>query len=398
MHTNTEVFGYVQTGFEKVKEVFIENFNTKNEVGASFAAVVDNKTVVSLWGGYSDKNKTTAWEENTVCILFSTTKGLSSLAFLKAIDYGWIDIDAPIAQYWSEFAQNGKENITVRQLLSHQAGLCATDTFITKEILKNEKKLSQILARQKPLWTPGDYQGYHAWTIAMYQNEILYRVDPKQRHIHQFFDEEVAKPLGLDIHIGLPRYYNAAKIAELIPLNLASLFQGTASFLPLLSMKDMAKHGFLFGKSLINLPFAVNIRSLNTPSFRTVPLGSGNGYSSALSLAKLYGDIASGAKKLGLSNKTMALLEEPAELPRLSPKDIAIHVDVPFHLGFAKSCAYRKFGTSDRGICSFGAGGSAVYADPDKKLGMAYVMNRMNAYVARDPREEALKDAVYSCL
>ncbi len=393
-----EIYGYVQPGFEKVKEVFLENFSKRREVGAACAVVRDNKTVVSLWGGYCDSSHSSRWEENTVCILFSTTKGLSSLAFLKAIDYGWIDVDAPVAQYWKEFAQNGKERITVRQLLSHQAGLCATDTFITKTLLKDEKRLSEILARQKPLWNPGDYQGYHAWTIAMYQNEILYRVDPKGRHIHQFFEEEIAAPLDLDIHIGLPRYYTSAKVAELIPLDFSSLVEGAASFLPLLPMRDMLKHGFLFGRSLINLPFATNIRSLNEPSFRTVPLGAGNGYSSALSLAKLYGEIACGGQKLAFQQKTIDLLEEPAELPRLSTKDIAIHVDVPFHLGFAKSCDYRNFGKSNRGICSFGAGGSAVYADPDHKLGIAYVMNRMNAYVARDPRDEALKDAVYSCL
>lgn len=393
-----EVFGYVQPGFEHVKEVFIENFERRREVGAAFAAVIDDKVVVNLWGGYCDEEGSNLWEEDTVCILFSTTKGLSSLAFLLAIDRGWIDVDAPIARYWKEFAQNGKENITVRQLLSHQAGLCATDEYITKDILCNEKKLSQILAKQKPLWRPGDYQGYHAWTIAMYQNEILLRVDPKKRHIHQFFEEEIADILKLNIHIGLPRYYDKTKVAELIPLDLNSVVRGSISFLPLLSLKDMAKHGFLFGKSLINLPFAINLRSLNSPSFRTVPLGSGNGYSSALSLAKLYGEIACGGKKLGLKPATLDLLEEPAELPKISTKDIAIHGDVPFHLGFAKSCNYRKFGNSHRGICSFGAGGSAVYADPDNKLGMAYVMNRMNAYVARDPREEALKDALYGCL
>jgi CubicO group peptidase (beta-lactamase class C family) len=396
--SHSEIYGFVQPGFERVRDTFIENFRKRSEVGASFAVVIDNKPVVSLWGGYTNETKTTRWEEDTLCILFSTTKGISSIAFLLLINKGLIKLDAKISEYWPEFAQNGKENITIRQLLSHQAGLCATDDFLTKSILNDEQKLSKILARQKPLWTPGDYQGYHAWTIALYQNEILKRVDPKSRSLQQFFQEEVAQPLGLNIHIGLPKNYNKTKVADLIAFNTYDLLNGTIHFLPLLPFQDMAKHGMLFTKSLINLPFAINLKSFNNPDFRTYPLGSGNGYSSALDLAKLYNILANGGNKLNLKKSTLQSLEGMPTPPKISDKDIAIHVDVPFHMGFAKSCKYRKFGNSNRGVCSFGAGGSAVYADPDYKMSMAYVMNKMTAYVARDPRDEALKNSVYSCL
>ena len=173
--------GHCELGFEEVEDVFRENFERRGEIGAAFNVKYNGKTVVDLWGGFRDKNRTKIWEKDTMVIVFSTTKGISSLAFSLLHSWGLLDYDEKVATYWPEFAKNGKKEITIRQLLAHQAGLLCTDMALTPMILRDEKLLSKILADQKPFWEPGKFQGYHAWTIALYQNEILKRIDPKGR-------------------------------------------------------------------------------------------------------------------------------------------------------------------------------------------------------------------------
>jgi CubicO group peptidase (beta-lactamase class C family) len=399
MSKDDTVKGYVSPGFEKVEAVFRYNFNHRKEVGAAFCVYKDGKKVVDLWGGHQDKEQKKPWDADTVCMVFSTTKGISSMAFAMLHAKGLIDYDEPVAKYWPDFAKRGKAAITIRQLLAHQAGLCTTDVLLTKEVIEHPNKLSEILARQKPYWEPGTRQGYHAWTIAMYQNEILKWVDPKRRPLHVFFREEIAEPLGLDIHIGLPDDFNPHRVADLVPFNPLSLI--TDSELrpePWLVQDVLFKPGWFFVRSLLHLPFVYPLTNFNKQEYRRLPIGSGCGFTSARDLAALYYYFSQAGDALEIPEATLAEIENDPVYPTLSTMDIAIRVRVPFSLGFVKPSDYMPFGVNHRAYGSFGAGGSAAFADPEANMSMAYVMNRMGTSIGNDPRETALRRAVYECL
>ena len=354
--------GHCELGFEEVEDVFRENFERRGEIGAAFNVKYNGKTVVDLWGGFRDKNRTKIWEKDTMVIVFSTTKGISSLAFSLLHSWGLLDYDEKVATYWPEFAKNGKKEITIRQLLAHQAGLLCTDMALTPMILRDEKLLSKILADQKPFWEPGKFQGYHAWTIALYQNEILKRIDPKGRSLSVFFREELGENMEL--------------------------------------LKDALnpKAKLFFARSLLNLPFSIDPNNFNKDEIRRLPIGSGCGFTSARDLTTLYHEFAMGGKNLGITKHTIDEFQDFPCYPTTSPKDVVMQVEIPFHLGMAKPGIFLNFGLNHNAYGSFGAGGSAVFNDPEAKLTMSYVMNKMGTSIANDPREEALRKCVYSCL
>ena len=198
---DTMIHGYVTPGFENVKEEFIKNFTDKGDWGAACAIYYKGEKVVDLWGGFSDPLHKDLWEENTMVMVFSTTKGLAATTLAMANSKGWLNYDEKVSTYWPEFAVNGKENITVRQLLAHEAGLCLVDTKFKIDLLADFDSLASIMARQKPIWQPGSKHGYHLTTMGMYMNELLRRTDPNGRSIGQFFAEEIAQPYELNFYI-----------------------------------------------------------------------------------------------------------------------------------------------------------------------------------------------------
>ena len=183
------IHGYVKPGFEEVKDAFVENFTEREEYGAACAIYYKGEKVVDLWGGYKNSITKEKWEEDTKVIVFSTTKGLAAISLAIAHSKGWLDYNQKVSYYWPEFAQNGKENITVNQLLAHEAGLCLVDEKFEITDLKDFDYIAEIMARQKPLWEPGQQHGYHLATMGMYMNELMRRVDPENRSIGQFFAE-----------------------------------------------------------------------------------------------------------------------------------------------------------------------------------------------------------------
>lgn len=189
------IHGSVSSGFEEVEIEFRRNFAERDELGAACTIYYKGKKVVDLWGGYRDEATLAPWEEDTLVLVFSTTKGFSALAVAVAHSQGLLDYDEKVATYWPEFAQNGKADITVRQLLEHQAGLCAIDEPLDLAMLANLDVMAAALAKQKPAWEPGTRSGYHAWSLGWYQNELIRRVDPQHRSIGQFFQDEIARPL-----------------------------------------------------------------------------------------------------------------------------------------------------------------------------------------------------------
>ena len=211
------VEGHVGRGFESVRDAFAENFARRGELGGACCAYVHGEKVVDLWGGIRNKQTGEPWERNTMVLVYSATKGLAAMTLAIAHSRGWLDYEERVATYWPEFAQNGKERITVRQLLAHQAGLFAFDEPVDRSVVADLDRLAVVLARQKPAWEPGTRQAYHAITLGFYEGELLRRVDPRHRSLGQFFQDEIATPLGEDLYIRLPEEIPNSRLATLAP-------------------------------------------------------------------------------------------------------------------------------------------------------------------------------------
>ena len=211
------VDGQVSRGFEPVREAFVDNFARRHELGGACCAYHHGEIAVDLWGGSRNKQTGEPWEQNTMVVVHSATKGLAAMTLAVAHSRGWLDYEERVCAYWPEFAQQGKERITVRQLLAHQAGLFAINEPVDRSIVADLDRLAAVLARQKPAWEPGTRQAYHALTLGFYEGELLRRIDPKRRSLGQFFQDEIASPLGLDLYLRLPDAIPNSRLASIAP-------------------------------------------------------------------------------------------------------------------------------------------------------------------------------------
>ena len=198
------VEGHVSRGFEAVRDAFEENFARRGELGGACCAYYRGEKVVDLWGGVRNKVTGEPWERDTMVVVHSATKGLAAMTLAIAHSRGWLDYEERVAAYWPEFAQQGKETITVRQLLAHQAGLFAFDEPVDRSVVADLDRLAEVMARHKPAWEPGTRQAYHALTLGFYEGELMRRIDPRHRTLGQFFHDEIAAPLGEDVYIASP--------------------------------------------------------------------------------------------------------------------------------------------------------------------------------------------------
>jgi len=390
------IHGTVHAGFEPVREAFARNFAERGEVGAACAVYRHGEKVVDLWGGLRDRASGAPWEEETVVLVFSTTKGLSALAMAVAHSRGLFDLDERVAAYWPEFAQAAKERVTVRQLLAHQAGLCAIDEPLTPATLGDLDALAAILARQRPAWEPGTRHGYHALTLGFFEGELLRRVDPRHRSLGRFFAEEVARPLGLQFHIGLPAGFPASRLATIEsfhPLSLLFHLDRDSWRMVLAYLRPGSLTARAFGNPRVARP-----SDFAAPAFRGVEMPSVNGFGVVRDIARAYGAVAMGGRELGITPATLRELRTPAPAPERGPHDAVLRVPTVYAFGFLKPSPAFRFGTNDAAFGTMGAGGSFAFADPDSGLGFAYAMNRMGFHVWSDPREQALREAVYRCL
>jgi CubicO group peptidase (beta-lactamase class C family) len=390
------IHGYISPGFERVFDVFARNFREGREIGASVAIYYKGEKVVDLWAGHRDWRKRLPWEEDTMAIVYSTTKGITSLAFSLLHSRGLIDFDERVSTYWPTFAQRGKDDITIRQLLSHTAGLAMIEKPLTYGVLNDPDKLAKILAAQRPNWEPGTRTGYHAWTIGMYQAEIIRQVDPQRRTLQQFFDEELAKPLDLDLYIGQPEYIPDDRIADMIPFEPWAFFRNESFKYHRGMVRNILNLPSVASRSFTNPYFLAFIPNINMRRYRSLTIGSATGMGTARSLAAVYSEFATGGKKLGVSKKTLSELERnPHEA---FDYDFILDVPMNYSLGFGKPCPHVQFGTNARAYGNFGAGGSFAFADPENEVGYAYVMNLMGTSIGDDVREKALREAFYLCI
>ena len=384
------VQGHVSPGFEAVRHAFAENFTDRHELGAACCAYVRGEKVVDLWGGFRNQDTEAPWEQNTMVIVYSATKGPAAMTLALAHSRGWLDYERPVASYWPEFAQHGKGAITVRQLLAHQAGLFALDEPITVALVASPDRLAGVLARQKPAWTPGARHGYHAITLGFYQSELLRRVDPEHRTLGRFFQDEIATPLGLDFYIRLPETIPNDRLATIVPPTLMARLVG---FPIRMAIESLNPHSnivrALHGSELPHDDLHVYARNLEIPS--------GGGVGTARALAGVYSVFATGGRELGLTTDTLERLAAPAVLPSHGAHDECMKGDVAFAYGFMKPNASIRFG-SPSAYGHPGAGGAMGFADPERGLAWAYVTNRMGTTFSGDPRDVALRDALYLSL
>ena len=386
----THFDGFVAPGFEEVRDEFARNFVERGEIGAAVAAYWRGEAVVDLWGGRRTPDGDAPWEEDTMVVVMSTTKGLAAMTLAIANSRGWLDYDAPVARYWPEFAQNGKSEVTVRQLLGHEAGLVLLDDELTIEKLRDPDDLARLLARQKPAWPPGTCHGYHTMTIGLYMQELIRRVDPAHRTLGRFFEEEIATPLHLDFYIGLPREIPDRRVARIKPLSrwrgiLALRYTPPAVTLKMIRPKSLLRRSFL----------SLNL-DMNDRSSLEVELPAGNGVGTAHAIARAYSAFAEGGAELGITRETFARVTALPEVGR--GLDVVLGVPSFFSLGFLRPGPDVWFGSSPHAFGAPGAGGSFGFADPDARLGYAYVMNRLDFYLENDPREKALRDALYRAI
>ena len=385
------VNGHVSRGFEAVRSTFAENFARRRELGGACCAYRRGEKVVDLWGGVRNKLTGEPWEGRTMVIVYSATKGLAAMTLAIAHSRGWLDYEERVSRYWPEFAQHGKERITVRQLLAHQAGLYALDVPLDRALVADFDRLAAVLARQKPAWEPGTRQAYHGITLGFYESELLRRIDPRHRSLGQFFEDEIASPLELDLYIKLPEYLPSAQLAVMTPPSVIELFAGFPLRLALDTMNPRSKIArALRGSELPHDDVRVYSRNLEVPS--------GGAVGTARAIARAYSVFATGGRELGLHPDTLKLLSAPAVPPTRGFYDECMRAgDVQFSLGFMKPTASIPFGSASS-FGSPGAGGALGFADPEAGVGYGYVTNRMGTRLSGDPRDVALREALYSSL
>ncbi|MFJ9243513.1 serine hydrolase domain-containing protein [Streptomyces sp. NPDC101776] len=379
--------GHCDPRFTAVRTAFEENFRDRDELGAAVAVTVDGETVVDLWGGWADEARTRPWERDTLVNVWSTTKGPTALCAHILADRGLLDLDAQVATYWPEFAAAGKENVLVRHLLSHRAGLAGLREPHSLAQLYDWELTTQRLAAMEPWWEPGTRSGYHALTYGFLVGEVVRRVSGLLPSA--FLEREVTGPLGIDFTIGLPEK-EAGRAAELVHPPAASSSEQAAIFSQLAPAAIAALSNPIAGAA-----------EANTPEWRAAEIPAANGHGTARAIAALYGVFAGRGSYAG----HRVLSPEAAERVREgqgSCRDLVLGAgfahETEVALGLWLSGPNGSYGPDPRAFGHDGFGGSCGLADPDRGVSLGYAMNRMGPHIADDPRKLALIDALYGAL
>jgi CubicO group peptidase (beta-lactamase class C family) len=375
------VQGECDSRFARVREAFEAGFTAGREVGASFAATVDGRFVVDLWGGHADAARTRRWERDTIVNVFSTTKAMTALAAHVLADRGLLDVDAPVARYWPEFAASGKKGIPVRHLLTHQSGLAALREPLPTEALYDWPRMTAALAAETPWWEPGSVSGYHAITYGYLVGEVVRRISGKT--LGTFVRDEITRPLGADFHIGLPASEDA-RVAEMIGPSAEEIAgAGPAATI------DPAS---LLGKVMGNPPVTPAVA--NRPAWRRAEIPAANGHGNARSVARVMAALACGGSLDGVRLLAPATLARAIE-PQWYGQDLVLGFPMRWGLGFMLASPTLPLGPSPRAFGHGGWGGSLGIADPDASVSWAYVMNKMTPGTTGDSRAAGPVAALY---
>jgi CubicO group peptidase (beta-lactamase class C family) len=373
--------------FARVREAFTENFGSRRETGASVAIALDGVIVADLWGGWADKARTRPWTRDMIVNVYSTTKGLTAICAHRLAGEGRLDLDAPVANYWPEFAANGKNRITVRHLLNHRAGLPAIRKPLVPEDLYDWRTMTDALAAEEPWWEAGSRHGYHAITFGYLVGEVIRRITGKS--VGSYFRDEIAAPLQIDAHIGLEAR-DDSRVAEMIgaPPPAPGEFNLFA---------EMAKNPeSVTAKTFMN-PMVLSMAMVNSREWRGAEIPAANGHTNGRALARLYGALARGGEVDGV--RVMEAREIPACYVEESyGRDEVLMIPTRFSSGFMLSQPGEEMGPNASAFGHPGAGGSLGFADPKAKIGFGYAMNRMGGGILLDPRAKALIAAAYASL
>ncbi len=386
--------GWTAPGFEIVRDQFEKNFADGLEVGAAFAAYHHGQKVVDVWGGIADEATERPWEEDTLIVVFSTTKGATAICAHQLAQAGRLDVDAPVVEYWPEFGQAGKETIPVDYLLSHRAGLPWVDEKLALEDALAWEPMIHALEHQSPVWEPGTAHGYHAVTFGYLVGEVIRRISG--RSIGTYFRDEVAAPLGLDFHIGLP--------AELEPRvgRLIGGIGGIGGDAPadadpeaMAALAALVGPDSKLGKALSGGGAFSEAGVFNTRAVHAAEIPAAGGITDARSIARMYaaciGEV-DGVRLLG-----EAQVEEATTQRTEGPDIVLLDLDLQFGLGFFVPSTLLQLG-GPRSFGHFGAGGSAGWVDPEADLAFGYAMNRMDLGLAGDLRSYSLVNACYEAI
>ena len=388
------VEGHVSRGFEAVREAFADNFARRRELGGACCAYHRGEKVVDLWGGIRNKQTGEPWEQDTMVIVYSATKGLAAMTLAIAHSRGWLDYEERVCTYWPEFAQQGKERITVRQLLAHQAGLFAFDEPVDRSVVADLDRLAVVLARQKPAWEPGTRQAYHAITPRVLRGRA---VAPCRSTASQ---PGTVLPGRDRVTARAGRLHPAARgDPELAPGDdrAARTIEMLFGFPLRLTLEAMNRRSNIYRALVINPGSAVSHDEQRIYA-RNLEVPSGGAVGTARAIAHAYSVFATGGRELGLRQETLDLLAAPAIPPTRGFYDECMKGDgVQFSLGFMKPSAVWPFGSASS-FGSPGAGGSLGFADPAAGVGYAYVTSQMGTRLTGDPRDVALRDALYSAI
>ena len=385
---SVKVEGNCESRFKRVREAFEANFAKGLEVGAAVAATIDGAPVVDLWAGHCDKARTRAWQRDTLVNVYSTTKGITAMLAHRLVDQGKLDLNAPVASYWPEFAAAGKAKIPVNYLLSHRAGLPAVRKQLPPDAYVNWPVMCAALAAEEPWWEPGTKHGYHAITYGYLVGEVIRRITGKTPGT--YLREEITGPHQLDIHIGVDASFDP-RIAELIMAPPPP--PGRAD--PLMEMaRDPNSITF---KAIANPVPVVSAELVNSRAWRGAEVPAANGHATARDLARLYGALATGGKLdgrqiLSPESITRAYTEQTVG------QDVVLGQKTRWGLGFALNQPETPLGPNPHTFGHPGAGGSIGFADPDAHVGFGYTMNQMGGDALLDGRAASLFNALFESL
>ena len=391
------VSGFCESRFERVHEEFLRNFAERGEVGASACVTLEGEKVVDLWGGEARVDTGAPWQEDTVSLVMSATKGATALCAHILASRGLLDLDAPVVKYWPEFGKAGKEKITVAMCLGHQAGLPAVRKRLPEGAFYDWKLMVDALADEEPFWEPGTRHGYHALTFGWLVGEIVRRVSG--RSLGTFFRDEVAEPLGLDFWIGLPEAAEP-RVAPVIPADPPSENQPLPAFVAA-AFNPSSIQAAAFGNTGGYMPSEADSRAGHAAE-----IPAANGITNARGLAGMYAPLACGGSLRGITLVDTDALSRMASVFSASSEDVLYLMPIRYSLGFHKAVDNRKqppekrrsLILSEDAFGHVGAGGYLGFADPRAKVSFGYTMNKMGPSGLLNERGQALVDALYLSL
>ena len=378
-----QIHGRCDPQFERLRDALAENFERHDEIGAAVAVTIDGDQVVDLFAGWMDAALTRPWHRETLVDVFSVGKPMAVLCLLQLVERGLVELDAPVASYWPEFAAAGKRAVTVRMLLGHRAGLPAIRRELPDHAMYDWELMTSELAAQEPWWEPGTAHGYHTNTFGFLVGELVRRVGGER--VERAFERTIAQSLGADFHFGLAASEDA-RVAEFV-------FPDP----PPQSMADPDTVPLIVRRAYFNPPGISGLGTVNTRAWRAAVMPSTNGHATARAVARIYSALACGGAIDGVRILQSETIAEATREVSSGPDQVLTRPS-RFGLGFQLTMPQRPLGPHDGAFGHFGAGGSLGFADPEARLAFAYTPNQGEGPRWQNPRNRGLIEALYACL